>query len=184
MKAWRLFRILLTLWAVLGSTSAQTTNSASIPAFASNVVHIEPMQVGSRRLSVQFTSAWPPRAQKSFDLIFAPEHGTGKLTGSWKLLGPDGTEVNSGDILPHYPRDRRYWGLDSVGFTTQGRNTFVVTIGGSTGTLAVQVGPPPAGPPRMLISVLALLPLFGVLLLAVRAWRRSVPLRRLDSKAW
>lgn len=184
MKAWRLFQTLLALWAVLGSASAQTMRSVGAPAFAPNVVHTESMQVGPRRLSVQFTSVWPPKAQKSFDLIFAPVNGTGNLSGSWKLLGPDGTEVDSGDILPHYPRDRRYWGLDSVGFTTQGSNTFVVTIGGNTGTLAVQVGPPPAGPPRLLISVLALLPLFGVLLLAVRAWRRSVPLRRLDSKAW
>jgi hypothetical protein len=183
-KAWRLFQTLLALWAVLGTASAQTTNSPNTPTFAPNVVHVETMQVGTQKLSVQFTSAWPPRAQKSFDLIFAPEHGTGKLTGSWKLLGPDGSEVDSGDILPHYPRDRRYWGLDSVGFTAQGPNTFVVTIGKSTGTLAVQVGPPPAGPPRLLISVLALLPVFGVLLLAVRAWRRSTPLRRLDSKAW
>lgn len=184
MKAWRLFQILLALWAVLGSASAQATNSSSVPAFAPNVVHIESMQVGPQRLSVQFTSAWPPKAQKSFDLIFAPKNGTGNLSGSWKLLGPDGSEVDNGDILPHYPRDRRYWGLDSVGFTTQGLNTFVVTIGKSTGKLTVLVEPAPVGPPRLLISVLALLPVFGVLLLAVRAWRRSVPLRRLDSKAW
>ncbi|WP_407542231.1 hypothetical protein Q0M94_18405 (plasmid) [Deinococcus radiomollis] len=182
MRAWRLLQTLLALWVMLGTASAQT--SPKTPAFAPNVVHTETMQVGAQRLSVQFTSAWPPRAQKSFDLIFAPEHGTGNLTGSWKLLGPDGSEVDSGDSLPHYPRDRRYWGLDSVGFTAPGLNTFVVTIGKSTGTLAVQVGPPPAGPPRLLISVLALLPVFGVLLLAVRAWRRSTPLRRLNSKAW
>ena len=184
MKAWCLFRTLLALWAVLGTASAQITNSPNPLPFAPNVVHTEPMQVGTQKLSVQFTSAWPPRAQKSFDLIFAPEHGTGKLTGSWKLLGPDGSVIHEGETLPHYPRDRRYWGLDSVGFKAQGLNTFVVTIGKRTGTLAVQVGPPPAGPPRLLISVLALLPVFGVLLMAVRAWRLATPLRRVDSKAW
>lgn len=184
MKVWRLFQTLLAMCAVLGTASAQTAYGAKTPTFAPEVTHIATMQVGPQRLSVQFTSAWPPRAQKSFDLIFAPENGIRNLTGSWKLLGPDGSVIHEGETLPHYPRDRRYWGLDSVGFKAQGLNTFVVTIGKRTGTLAVQVGPPPAGPPRLLISVLALLPVFGVLLMAVRAWRRATPLRRVDSKAW
>ena len=161
--------------------TTRTVGAAATPAFSSQVVHAETVQVGPRTVSVQFTSTWPPRAQKSFDLIFAPTTGIRNLTGSWKLLGPDGSEVDTGRTLPHYPRDRRYWGLDSVGFAAPGRNTFVISIGQDTGTLAVQVGQPPAGPPRPLISVLALLPVFGVLVLAVRAWRRAKPLRQAES---
>lgn len=173
----------LTVPAAASATPATpTTPAATAVRFAPNVVHTETMRVGEREVSVQFTGDWPPLAQKSLDIIFAPGQGTRNLHGSFRVLGPDGRTELAQPYLPRYPRDARYWGLDSTAIPSQGPHRLVLTIGQDSGTLTFPVGPAPDGPPRPLITLMALLPALGVLLLAVRAWWRVRPLRHVDAR--
>lgn len=148
------------------------------------VKHSEMLRVGVRDIRFDFTD-FPVRAQRSLDVIFAPVTGSiGTLKGRYRLLQPDGQVSDEADYLPRFPRDRRFWGLDSYALNTPGQWTFELTIGRDTARLPFLVGPPPAGPPAGLISLLALLPIASLLVLIMRAWHRVRPLRQNDARVW
>ena len=150
---------------------------------AVTVRHTAQLRVGAQVVQVSF-SDFPVRAKRSLDFIFAPASGSiDALSGWYRFTAPDGRSDRSRP-LPHYPRDRRFWGLDSHAFRSPGRWTFVLTIGADTATLPIDVGPAPAGPPAPLISALSLLPLAFLLAGTARWWRRVRPARQPDSRAW
>lgn len=154
---------------------------AKLPFVPAHTAHL---QVGLRDIVVQF-SDWPLRARKSLDIVFAPSGGsTQGLQGRLALIRPDGEIDTGADYLPRFVRDGRYWGLDSQAMDRPGRWQLSLTIFQQTGTLPLQVGPAPAGPPSGLISALAVLPLALLLGLALQAWWRVRPLRQLDSRSW
>lgn len=159
-------------------TSPENANLAFTPA------HTAHLRVGLRDVVVQF-SDWPLRARKSLDIVFAPSGGSTRgLQGRLALIRPDGEIDTATGYLPRFVRDKRFWGLDSQAMDRPGRWQLSLTIVQQTGTLPLQVGPAPAGPPSGLISALAVLPLALLLGLSMRAWWRVRPLRQLDSRSW
>jgi hypothetical protein len=150
---------------------------------AAEIVHTERVRVGPHSVLFEFTD-YPLRAERSLDIIFAPTTGITGLSGSWRLLRPDGSVDRRMRLLPRFPRDRSRWGLDSIALATEGRWTFELTIGGDTARLPLEVGPRPDGPPNMLIVGLSLIPIGSVLVLIVRAWMRVRPLRSREARAW
>ena len=165
---------------LLGSLLLLGTSAAPLDT----VKHSEMLRVGARDIRFDFTD-YPVRAQRSLDLIFGPDTGeVGALRGRLRLLQPDGKVSDEKAYIPRFPRDRRFWGLDSYAMNTPGQWTVELTIGSDTARLPIMVGPPPAGPPANLISALALLPIAALLVLITRAWRRVRPLRQSDARVW
>jgi hypothetical protein len=152
---------------------------ASVPP----IVHTETLQVGPHAVKFEFTD-WPVRSERSLDIIFAPASGIAGLRGNLEIIRPDGQRAHRYGLLPRYPRDRTRWGLDSIALHGEGQFKFKVNIGSDMGTLPLEVGPRPAGPPELLIALLSLVPIGALVVVTVRAWAQVKPQRSREAKAW
>jgi len=147
--------------------------------------HHETVQAGPYTVHVGF-SEWPLQAERSLDIIFAPADGITGKTGILTLVAPDGNVER--EPLARFPRDRTVWGLDVRSLPLAGvwQLKFAIDgpLGDGEGVLAyLPVGPRP-GPPIWLGWLIGLLPLNGLILLIVLAWRRVRPGRLAEATAW
>ncbi|WP_326567875.1 hypothetical protein VSH64_39645 [Amycolatopsis rhabdoformis] len=167
-------RTLLALGAVIGLLFA-----TALPADAYepvNIVHTEHVQAGPYGLTVGF-STWPLRAMQSLDFTFIPDGGIGTKTGTLAMHNPASSAFQRPQPLARHPRKRDVWGLDIRALPTEGAWAFRFTINGpqgqGTGELAnLRVLAQP-GPPMGLSWAISSLPLIGLVVLVVIAWRRT-----------
>ncbi|WP_410562048.1 hypothetical protein [Amycolatopsis sp. cmx-4-61] len=140
-----------------------------------NIVHTERVQAGPYGLTIGF-STWPLKAMQSLDFTFIPDGGIGDKTGTLAMFGPDGAQRRAQPLVRH-PRKREVWGLDVRSMPRAGDWTFRFTVNGPAGSgtgelRALPVLPQP-GPPMAVSWAISTLPLIGLVVLVVVAWRRT-----------
>ncbi|WP_179956859.1 hypothetical protein [Amycolatopsis anabasis] len=142
-----------------------------------NIVHTERVQAGPYGLTVGF-STWPLRAMQSLDFTFIPDGGIDDKSGTLAKLTPD-TGQGRPQPLARHPRKREVWGLDVRSLDLEGNWTFRFALDGPQGkgvgelkNLAVLEQP---GPPMALSWSISTLPLIGLVVFLVVAWRRTRP---------
>ena len=140
-----------------------------------NIVHTEHVQAGPYSLTVGF-STWPLKAMQSLDFTFIPEGGIEDKSGTLTMLGPGNLQRRAQPLVRH-PRKRDVWGLDVRSLPQPGEWTFRFTVNGPAGSgtgdlraLPVQEQP---GPPMGVSWAVSTLPLIGLVVLVVVAWRRT-----------
>ncbi|MFI6096402.1 hypothetical protein ACIA8G_12650 [Lentzea sp. NPDC051213] len=164
-----------TLLGLLGTVALLLGLAAPSLAFEPvNVVHTEKVQAGPYNLTVGF-STWPLKAMQSLDFTFAPEDGIAGKQGTLTMLW--GAEDMGDGPLARHPRKREVWGLDIHAMEAPGTWTLRFDIDGAagpgTGELKnLQVMEQP-GPPMGLSWAISTIPLFGLIVLIVIAWRRT-----------
>ncbi|WP_072474969.1 hypothetical protein [Amycolatopsis australiensis] len=166
-------RIVLALAAVAGLLFATAAPADAYEPV--NIVHTEHVQAGPYGLTVGF-STWPLKAMQSLDFTFIPDGGIADKSGTLTMLGPGGAQRRTQPLVRH-PRKREVWGLDVRSLPRAGDWTFVFTVNGPAGSgtgqlraLPVQEQP---GPPMGLSWAISTLPLIGLVVLVVVAWRRT-----------
>lgn len=140
-----------------------------------NIVHTEHVQAGPYSLTVGF-STWPLKAMQSLDFTFIPEGGIEDKSGTLSMISPEGQLTRKQPLVRH-PRKRDVWGLDVRSLPRPGDWTFRFTVNGPAGSgtgdlRALPVQPQP-GPPMGLSWAISTLPLIGLVVLVVVAWRRT-----------
>lgn len=149
-----------------------------------SVMHRELAQVGPYVVEVGF-SEWPIRAERSLDIVFAPEGGIAGKSGTLTLIAPTGAEEPV--RLVRHPRARAFWGLDIVALPEPGRWSLRFAISGPEGqgvgrlpiTLLERPGPP------VLVGWLPALALTAAMTAAVWiAWRRVRPATAAETWSW
>ncbi|MFB9687211.1 hypothetical protein [Amycolatopsis plumensis] len=164
---------LLALAAVAGLlfTTAGTANAYE-PV---NIVHTERVQAGPYGLTVGF-STWPLKAMQSLDFTFIPDGGIEGKSGTLAMSGPDGAQRRAQPLVRH-PRKREVWGLDVRSMPRPGDWTFRFTVNGPAGPGTGELRALPVldqpGPPMALSWAISTLPLIGLVVLVVVAWRRT-----------
>jgi hypothetical protein len=154
------------------------------PAMAStpvNIVHTEHVQAGPYGVTVGF-STWPIRAMRSLDFTFMPDGGIAGKSGSLIMDGPGIQADKHVTPLVRHPRKLDSWGLDVKALNVPGTYSFGFAIDGPLGhgqgaLNGVTVLNQP-GPPLPLSWTVGSLPLVGLLVLIVVAWRRVQPGRQ------
>lgn len=177
----RVAALLVVLLALAGCGAAGPAAPAS-PGLS--VVHRELVQAGPYPVTVGFTE-WPMRAERSLDVVFLPEPGVDRVSGTLTRVSPSG-QVATLPLLRH-PKMRSAYGLDIVAFREQG--TWLLRFdlqgpqGPGSGVLAVDVGERPGVP--VLVGWLPTLGILGVMVAAVAlAWYRHRPGRRPQARSW
>ncbi|MEW2500448.1 MULTISPECIES: hypothetical protein [unclassified Amycolatopsis] len=167
-------KTLLALGAVIGLLLA-----TALPANAYepvNIVHTERVQAGPYGLTVGF-STWPLRAMQSLDFTFIPDGGIGTKTGTLAMHNPSAAAFQRPQPLARHPRKRDVWGLDIRALPTEGTWAFRFTINGPQGQGSGELKSLPVlsqpGPPMGLSWAISSLPLIGLVVLVVIAWRRT-----------
>ena len=148
--------------------------------------HHEVIQAGPYDVLVGF-SEWPMRAERSLDITFEPTGGIEGKSASIRITDPQGDVYEAG-ALGRHPRQRDLWGLDLIALPAAGDWTIELTVNGplgsGTGVMpAVPVGERP-GPPPAPMWFIAALPLFFLLWLGVRGWRRMRPGQTDAAHSW
>lgn len=147
-------------------------------------VHQETVDVGPYRMEVGF-SDWPPRAERSLDIIFHVEEGIAGKSGTVMLTSPTGIEEEL--PLVRHPRQREDWGLDIIALPEEGEWTlsFILDgpLGPGAGSMALTLGPRP-GPPVLVGWLPVLATSAGILAAVAYAWRRIRPARLAETWAW
>jgi len=140
-----------------------------------NIVHTERVQVGPYGLTIGF-STWPLRAEQSLDFTFIPDGGIEGKSGTLTTVSPLGGSPRPQQLVRH-PRKREVWGLDVRSLSREGDWTFRFAINGPAGSgtgelrgLNVLEQP---GPPMGVSWAISTLPLIGLVVLIVVAWRRT-----------
>lgn len=166
-------RIAVVLLAVLGVLVGSAGTAAAYQPV--NVVHTEHVQAGPYSLTVGF-STWPLRAMQSLDFTFVPDGGIAGKSGTLTMVAPGGGKFRQQPLARH-PRRLDVWGLDVRSLNAPGDWTFRFTVDGPQGTgtgelanLNVQDQP---GPPLALSWSISVLPLIGLAVFLVVAWRRT-----------
>lgn len=140
-----------------------------------NIVHTEHVQVGPYGLTVGF-STWPLRAQQSLDFTFIPDGGIEGKSGTLSTVGPEGGSQRPQPLVRH-PRKREVWGLDVRSLPREGDWGFRFTINGPAGSGAGELRGMTVleqpGPPMGVSWGISTLPLIGLVVLIVVAWRRT-----------
>lgn len=158
---------------------------ASVIAHAGDPHH-ETIQAGPYEVLVGF-SEWPMRAERSLDITFEPTGGIAGKSATIRIIDPEG-DVYDGGVLGRHPRQRELWGLDLIALPVSGDWTIELTVSGpqgsGTGVLAAipvaeRPGPPPA--PMWLISAV---PLFFLIWIGGRGWRRVRPGQTAEARSW
>lgn len=139
------------------------------------VVHTERVQAGPYVLTVGF-STWPLKALQSLDFTFVPDGGIENKSGTLTAIAPDGGKQEN--KLVRHPRKRDVWGLDIQALPQQGEWTLRFALDGpngrGTGDAVITVLEQP-GPPLGISWAISSLPLAGLVVLIVIAWRRTRP---------
>jgi hypothetical protein len=140
-----------------------------------NIVHTEHVQAGPYTMTIGF-STWPLKAQQSLDFTFIPDGGIEDKSGTLTMINPEGGK-NRVQPLVRHPRKRDVWGLDVRSMPRPGEWTFRFTVNGPAGSgtgdlraLPVLAQP---GPPMGVSWAISTLPLIGLVVLVVVAWRRT-----------
>lgn len=140
-----------------------------------NIVHTEHVQAGPYGMTIGF-STWPLKAQQSLDFTFIPDGGIDDKSGTLTMINPEGGKNRTQPLVRH-PRKLDVWGLDVRSMPRPGDWTFRFTVNGPAGSgtgdlraLPVQEQP---GPPMGLSWAISTLPLIGLVVLIVAAWRRT-----------
>jgi hypothetical protein len=162
---------------VLGLVAGTGTAAAYEPV---NIVHTERVQAGPYGLTVGF-STWPLRAMQSLDFTFIPDGGIDDKSGTLVRISPQAGQTRPQPLARH-PRRRDVWGLDVRSLNAQGQWTFRFALDGPQGkgagelrNLTVLQQP---GPPMALSWSISTLPLIGLIVFLVVAWRRTRPALR------
>jgi len=172
-------RLAVTALAVLTLTF---TGVAPAMAYAPvNIVHTEHVQAGPYGVTVGF-SVWPIRAMQSLDFTFVPDGGIAGKSGTLLLDGPGVKSDEHARPLVRHPRKLDSWGLDVKSFSSPGAYRFGFTIDGpqghGEGHLQDVTALDQPGPPLALSWLVGSLPLVGLIVFLVIAWRRVRPARR------
>lgn len=115
------------------------------------VAYTEAIQAGPTKATVDF-SEWPPVAQKSLQIVVAPEGGIVGKSAELTLIPKRGVKGGQQTMrLAPYPGIPNAWTLNLEGITGQGDWTVQVKItspdGAGTATLQpLEVAPPPSVP--------------------------------------
>jgi hypothetical protein len=146
-----------------------------------NIVHTERVQAGPYAVTVGF-STWPIRAMQSLDFTFMPDGGIAGKSGSLLMDGPGVQSDKHLTPLARHPRKPDSWGLDVKALNVPGTYSLGFAIDGplghGQGTLnGVTVLNQP-GPPLALSWTIGSLPLLGLMVLIIVAWRRTQPGRQ------
>lgn len=140
-----------------------------------NIVHTERVQVGPYGLTVGF-STWPLRAEQSLDFTFIPDGGIEGKSGTLATVGPRGGSPRPQQLVRH-PRKRDVWGLDVRSLPLEGDWTFRFAVNGPAGSGTGELRGVPVleqpGPPMGVSWAISTLPLIGLVVLIVVAWRRT-----------
>jgi hypothetical protein len=166
----------------LVTTVLSLVGAAPAMAYAPvNIVHTERVQAGPYTVTVGF-STWPIRAMQSLDFTFMPDGGIAGKSGSLVVDGPGVKSDEHVRPLVRHPRKPDSWGLDVKALNAPGTHSFRFAIDGplghGQGTLnGVTVLNQP-GPPLALSWTIGSLPLLGLMVLIVVAWRRTQPGRQ------
>ena len=140
-----------------------------------NIVHTEHVQAGPYSLTVGF-STWPLKAMQSLDFTFIPEGGIEDKSGTLAMISPEGQLTRKQPLVRH-PRKRDVWGLDVRSLPRPGDWTLRFTVNGPAGSGTGDLRPlpvqPQPGPPMGLSWAISTLPLIGLVVLVVVAWRRT-----------
>jgi hypothetical protein len=141
-----------------------------------NIVHTERVQAGPYGITVGF-STWPIKAMQSLDFTFAPDGGIADKSGTLTMINIGNGQSHRGEPLARHPRKRDVWGLDVRSLRAAGDWTFRFVVNGPAGQgtgeltgLKVMAQP---GPPLGLSWGISTLPLFGLVVLIMVAWRRT-----------
>ncbi|BCJ51460.1 hypothetical protein Asp14428_29350 [Actinoplanes sp. NBRC 14428] len=143
-----------------------------------NIVHTEQVQAGPYAVTVGF-SEWPLRAMQSLDFTFIPAGGIAGKSGRLLLDGP-GIDADHADrVLARHPRKLDVWGLDVVSLAKAGGYTIGFRIDGPQGPAEGRTQPLPVlaqpGPPLALSWAICAIPIAGLIVFLVVAWRRARP---------
>jgi hypothetical protein len=164
-------RILVTLLSTIGLLLGLALPALAYPPV--DVVHAERVQAGPYGITVGF-STWPVRAMQSLDFTFVPDGGISGKSGVITVVGAEGEYF---EPLARHPRKREVWGLDVQNLPAPGDWTFRFTVNGPKGEgigelrgLNVLEQP---GPPMGLSWTISTIPLLGLVVLIVVAWRRT-----------
>jgi hypothetical protein len=146
-----------------------------------NIVHTERVQAGPYAVTVGF-STWPIRAMQSLDFTFMPDGGIAGKSGSLLMDGPGVQSDKHLTPLARHPRKPDSWGLDVKALNVPGTYSLGFAIDGPLGhgqgaLNGVTVLNQP-GPPLALSWTIGSLPLLGLMVLIVVAWRRTQPGRQ------
>ena len=172
----RMARVTVTvlMTAVLGLAGA-----APAMAYAPvDIVHTERVQAGPYGVTVGF-STWPIRAMRSLDFTFMPDGGITGKSGTLRMTGPGVPHDERVTPLVRHPRKRDSWGLDVKSLDAPGSYSFGFVINGplgpGQGTLQGVTVLDQPGPPLPLSWTIGTLPLLGLIVFLVVAWRRTRP---------
>lgn len=147
-------------------------------------VHQEAVDVGPYRVDVGF-SDWPPRAERSLDIVFHLREGIAGKWGAVTLIAPSGAEETA--TLVRHPRQREDWGLDIIALPEEGTWTMRFAIDGplgpGEGSMTLALGPRP-GPPVIVGWLPALAIIGGIVTAVTVAWWRVRPGRLAETWAW
>jgi hypothetical protein len=146
-----------------------------------NIVHTERVQAGPYGVTLGF-SVWPIRAMQSLDFTFTPDGGIAGKSGTLLL---NGSGVKSGENvtpLVRHPRKLDSWGLDVKALNAPGTYSIGFVIDGpqgrGQGTLPGLTVLNQPGPPLALSWTVGALPVVGLIVFLVVAWRRTRPGRQ------
>lgn len=149
------------------------------------VVHEETIQVGPYKVTVGFDE-WPPKAERSFDMIFTPVDGIAGKSGKVTLIAPNGAEA--GYKLARHPRMHEVWGIDLIALPQAGPWTLQFEINGPQGPGIGRLSPVTLderpGPPAALAWAIGLLPIVFIVALFVIGWRATRPRRQAETWSW
>ncbi|WP_018684933.1 hypothetical protein [Actinokineospora enzanensis] len=141
-----------------------------------NVVHTEKVQAGPYAVTVGF-SAWPVRAMQSLDFTFAVDGGIAGKSGSIVFLPAADPREAWDEPLARHPRQREVWGLDVRAMDEPGDYAMRFLIDGPAGPGVGELADlhvlDQPGPPLGLSWAVSSLPLVGLVVFLVLAWRRT-----------
>jgi len=184
-------RTFVTLAATIGLLFGMALPAWAFEIEPVHIVHTERVQAGPYDITVGF-STWPLRAMQSLDFTFTPDGGIAGKSGVIEAIGPEaqhmsgvveaiGPEAGYTMPLARHPRMREVWGLDVQSLPEPGNWTFRFIVDGPDGkgvgelrNLDLLEQP---GPPLGVSWAISTLPLLGLIVVIVVAWRR-VPTTR------
>ena len=140
-----------------------------------NIVHTEHVQAGPYGMTIGF-STWPLRAMQSLDFTFIPDGGIEDKSGTLTMVNDQGGARRAQPLVRH-PRKRDVWGLDVRSLPRPGEWTLSFAVqgpaGAGTGELRAMPVLEQPGPPMGLSWAISTLPLIGLVVIVVVAWRRT-----------
>lgn len=147
-------------------------------------VHREQVEVGPYSIDIGF-SDWPPRAERSLDIIVHTAGGIAGKQGTIALKAPSGA-VQTFPLVRH-PRQPEDWGLDIIALPEEGDWRIVLAIDGplgpGAGEVTIALGPRP-GPPELVGWLPPLAVVLAMIATLTAAWRLVRPTHLPQTHTW